>query len=138
MGTPEQNADLVRGGLEAWAAGDVDGTLSVLTEDVEVFVPPELGNAGTYRGRDQFMRWTKEWDEAWAEWTMTVERVEPVGDHHVVALVRSRATGAGSGIEVENLLGWVLSVGEDGTCGFISLQPDLDGAIALARERESA
>ena len=57
----------------------------------------------------------------------------------MVHAVKSRATvvvtGAGSGIEVENLLGWVLGI-RDERMEFISLQPDRDAAVELARDRE--
>ncbi len=138
MGIPEDNAERVRSGLAAWAAGDVAETLATLTDDVEVFVPPELGNAGSFHGRDAFIRWTQEWEEAWSENQIEVIDAQPVGKRHVVATVRSRAVGRGSGIEVENVLGWVLTVHEDGMCDYLSLQPDVEHALALAREREEA
>ncbi len=47
------------------------------------------------------------------------------------------AIGAGSGIEVENSLGWVLGIRE-ARMNFLSLQLDLDSARALAAERDSA
>ena len=135
--TPEQNLELVRGGLEDWIAGDREKTISTFTDDVEVYVPPELGNAGSYRGVDQFRQWFAAWEEAWSEFVMSVETIEPVGARHVVALIRSRGIGAGSGIEVENELGWVIGVrGEK--MNFLSLQQTLEDARALAREREGA
>jgi ketosteroid isomerase-like protein len=138
MGTPEQNAELVRGGLGRWIEGDVEGTFAFLTEDIEVFVPSELGNAGTYRGHDEFRSWVGHWYEAWADYEMTVEAVQPVGERHVVATIRSRAKGRGSGIEVENLLGWLLEVTPQGTLAYLALQPDIESAVALAGEREAS
>jgi ketosteroid isomerase-like protein len=139
MTTPDQerNVELVRDGLASWISGDREGAMATFTDDVEVFVPAELGNAGTYRGVEQFQRWFGEWDDAWSEFVMSVESIEPAGERHVVAMIRSRGVGAGSGVEVENLLGWVLGVRE-GQMEFLSLQPDREAAIELARERESA
>jgi ketosteroid isomerase-like protein len=67
---------------------------------------------------------------------MNVESIEPAGDRHVVAMIRSRGVGAGSGIEVENRLGWVIGVRE-GKMEFLSLQPDREAALELARSREA-
>lgn len=133
--TQERNLELARNGLQAWVSGDREATMTLLSDDVEVFVPPELGNAGSYRGRDAFLRWSEQWDEAWSEFEMTVESIEPVGERHVVAVVRSRGRGAASGAEVENLLGWVLGV-RDEICDYVSLQPDLERARENARARE--
>jgi ketosteroid isomerase-like protein len=139
MATPEQerNLELVRGGLDDWIAGDREATVSTFTDDVEVYVPPELGNAGTYRGVEQFKRWFEAWDEVWTDYRMSIESMEAAGDRHVVAMVRSTGTGVGSGIEVENVLGWVIGV-RDRQMDFLSLQPDREAAIRLAREREAA
>lgn len=136
--TPEQerNLALAREGLEAWIGGDRAGAIATFADDLEVFVPPELGNAGTYRGLEEFQRWFTNWDEAWSEFTMNVESIEPAGDHHVVATIRSTGVGAGSGIEVENVLGWVIGVRE-GQMEFLSLQPDREAALEMARSREA-
>jgi ketosteroid isomerase-like protein len=138
MTTPDQgrNVELVRDGLESWIGGDREGAMATFTDDIEVFVPAELGNAGTYRGVEEFQRWFDGWDEAWSEFAMTVESIEPAGERHVVAMIRSRGVGAGSGIEVENMLGWVIGMRED-QMEFLSLQPDRDSAIELARSREA-
>jgi ketosteroid isomerase-like protein len=136
VSSPEKNLELVRDGLEDWISGDREATIARFNDDVEVYVPPELGNAGTYRGLEQFRRWFGAWDEAWSEFEMTVESIEPVGERHVVAMVRSRGVGIGSGAEVENRLGWVIGV-RDGRMDFLSLQPDREQALELVREREA-
>lgn len=133
----EDTVQLVRGGLENWIAGDREAAISTFTDDVEVYVPPELGNAGTYRGVEQFKRWFEAWDEVWTDYRMRVESIEPAGERHVVAMVRSTGTGVGSGIEVENLLGWVIGV-RDERMDFLSLQPDRESALRLAEKREAA
>lgn len=131
----ERNVELARGALATWVGGDREGTLELLADEIEVYVPPELGNAGTYRGRDGFMAWVQGWYEAWAEFEMEVGSIEPVGRRHVIASIHSRGTGAGSGIEVENELGWVLGLRGE-FCDYLALQPDLDQARAIAEARE--
>lgn len=139
MGTEDQkrNVERARDGLGSWIAGDREAAIATFSDDVEVYVPAELGNAGSYRGIEQFRTWFADWDEAWSEFEMELVGIEAVGERHVVAMIRSRGTGAGSGVEVENLLGWVLGIRED-RVEFIALQPDRDGAVELARSRERA
>lgn len=132
-----RNLELAGAGLEAWVSGRREQTLETLADDVEVFVPPELGNPGTYHGKEEFLRWNGEWDEAWSDFQMSVGRFAAVGDSHVVAEVHSRGTGRGSGIEVENVLGWVIGI-RDGFCDYVSLQPSLEDARRVAEERETA
>ncbi len=136
--SPEQaaNLELVRGGLEDWIAGDHEAAIASFAGDLEVYVPAELGNAGTYTGIEQFRKWFEAWDEAWSEFEMSVDEIEAAGDHHVIAMIESRGVGAGSGIEVANRLAWVLCV-RDGLMTFLSLQPDREHALALVRERDS-
>jgi ketosteroid isomerase-like protein len=58
MTTPDQerNVELARDGLESWISGDRENAMATFTDDIEVFVPAELGNAGSYRGVEQFQR----------------------------------------------------------------------------------
>ena len=46
-----QNVDLVRQAYLAWNRGDLETAFEFLDPEVEVSVPPELPEAGTYRGR---------------------------------------------------------------------------------------
>ncbi len=49
--------ELAQMGLGDWIAGDREAAIASFADDVEVFVPAELGNAGTYRGIEQFRSW---------------------------------------------------------------------------------
>ena len=133
---PEQRADVVRTGLEAWIAGDGEAAMGTFAEDIVVFVPPEQGNAGRYEGLEGFRSWLEAWEEAWDEFEMELGEVEPVGSNHVVAHMDNTAKGSASGIEVRNSLGWVIEVNEEGKLSYLSLQSDLDAAREHARERE--
>ncbi len=131
----KHNLELARDGLDNWIAGDREEAIAMFTDDVEVYVPPELGNAGSYRGIEQFRAWFQDWDEAWSEFTMEARSIEPVGERHVVVEMDSKGTGTASGIEVDNTLGWVMGV-RDEKLEYISLLPDLQAAREHARERE--
>jgi ketosteroid isomerase-like protein len=129
-------AGLARRGLENWIAGDREAAIATFADDIEVFVPADLGNAGHYKGIDEFRSWFGAWDEVWSDFQMELGVVEPVGRNHVVAHMDNRGTGTASGIEVQNSLGWVLEVTDDGRMAYLSLQRDLDAAREHARERE--
>jgi ketosteroid isomerase-like protein len=63
---------LLREGIAAFNRGDEEAVLAVLDPDVEVFTPPELGNAGTFYGHEGYVAWIESWLEAWEEF-----RIEP-------------------------------------------------------------
>lgn len=121
-----------------WMSGNREAAIETFTEDIEVFVPPELGNAGTYRGIDEFRSWYEAWDEVWSDYKMEVKAMEAAGDRHVVAEVSNTGVGVGSGIEVGNTLGWVFSVDGDNRLDYLALQPDLESARRHALEREES
>jgi hypothetical protein len=66
---------------------------------------------------------------------MEVLSVEPVGERHVVCLIKSTGRGVGSGVEVGNELGWVMEV-HDGMLSLFALQPTREAALGLAEKRE--
>ena len=132
-----KNVGLASDGLASWIAGDREAAIATFSDDVEVYVPPELGNAGSYRGIEQFRGWFQDWDEAWSDFTMEVRSIEPVGERHVIVEMDSKGTGSASGIEVDNTLGWVMEV-RDEKLKYISLLPDLDAAREHALAREGA
>jgi ketosteroid isomerase-like protein len=132
-----QRVELVAGGMANWITGDREETIGTFAEDIEVFVPPELGNAGRYRGIDEFRAWFAAWDEVWTDYKMQVNAMEAAGERHVVAEVTNTGVGVGSGVEVGNTLGWVFSVDEDDRLDYLALMPDLEAARRHALERES-
>ena len=132
---PEQRVDLVRRGIEAYDAGDLEGALALLHPDVEIYAPPELINAGSFRGRDGFVRWAQHWDDAWESFEQRIDSIEPVGEDHAVAVVTQHAKGAGSGVEVTMTVGQLYGV-RDGLCVFFGIYPDPQAAMADARTRE--
>lgn len=133
----QRNVELARDGLQNWIGGERDAAIATFTDDVVVYVPAELGNAGTYHGLEQFRSWIVAWDEAWSEFTMEVKSIEPVGERHVVAMIVSQGTGSASGIEVENTLAWVLGINDEERMDYLALQTDIETAREHAREREA-
>ena len=55
---------------------------------------------GTYRGHAGVARWLQDWGAAWSEWSSEPEQFIEAGDS-VVVVVRMKAKGAGSGLELD-------------------------------------
>jgi ketosteroid isomerase-like protein len=132
----QRRVELVAGGMGDWISGDREAAIRTFAEDIEVYVPAELGNAGSYRGIDEFRGWFAAWDEVWSDYKMEMKAIESIGERHVVAEVANTGVGVGSGIEVGNVLGWVFSVDEDDRLDYLALMPDLESAREHALERE--
>jgi ketosteroid isomerase-like protein len=96
-----ENLDIVRRAYEAWNRGDLETAFEFLDADVEMSAPPNLPEAGSYRGRAEIRQWVAEQllpilEEARAE----PEKYLEAGDQ-VVVFVRYYGRGKASGIEVQ-------------------------------------
>jgi ketosteroid isomerase-like protein len=131
----EEREKLFREGFEAWTSGDLERALSFLSPEVEAGAPDWM-NPATYRGHEGFIKWSNAWEEAWESWEQEVKEVRAVGDHHVVARIHVHGTGRGSGLELDQELGEVVSVDENGLADFLEFTLDFERAIELARQRE--
>jgi uncharacterized protein len=130
-----RNIEAVSDGVDAFRAGDVDAVLAVLHEDVEVHMPSDLPNAGTYRGHDEYRQWLGRWLEAWDAFDIEIDDIEPIGRTHVVASAHQTARGRGSGIPVEMWITYMWDV-RDGRAIAMHLYPTRDEAVRVARQRE--
>ena len=132
----ERRVELAREGIEAYDAGDLETALARFSPEIEVYSPPGTVNVGTYHGLEGFLKWTQLWDEAWERFDREVEDTEAIGERHVVAIVRHRGVGRGSGVAVEQLSGYVFDLDPDERCVYFALYNEPDEAFAAARERE--
>jgi hypothetical protein len=126
----EENVEIVRRALEAWERGDLNAAADLLDPEVEWRMPPNIPEAGTYRGRDEVMRRLEEFLEAWDDLAVTVVELIDAGAR-VVALVRYSGQGRGSGIEIGGVTTdaqvWTLRDGK-------ALRVELYGGTAAALE----
>ena len=51
----QSNADLIRSGYEAFAAGDVPAVLAIFADDISWTIPGRSPIAGTYTGHDEVL-----------------------------------------------------------------------------------
>jgi ketosteroid isomerase-like protein len=71
----------------------------LIAEDVEVY-DHDIMDASDYRGHAGFGRWLQDWSAAWSEYSVEPEEFLDAGER-VVALIRQRTTGGGSGVALE-------------------------------------
>jgi ketosteroid isomerase-like protein len=93
-----QNLDVVRRIYAAWSRDEFPGPTDLMDPDIEYVNPAGAVEPGIRTGLPAF---TKILD-AWEFWRAEPECLEPVDDQ-VVAVVRYRARGRGSGVEVQGL-----------------------------------
>ena len=99
-----QDLEFVRDVFEQFArGGDIDWELTA--EDVVAY-DHDIMDGREYHGHDGIRRWLGDWGAAWSSFTMEPEEYIDAGDC-VVVIVRMRATGARSGIEVDRQDGLV-------------------------------
>jgi len=96
----EVTLDIVRAVYEAWNREDFPGPRALLDPDVEYVNPPDAVEPGIRRGVEAFAQAVTKTLEGWESWRMELEDMTPNGDD-VAVVVRYRARGRSSGVEVE-------------------------------------
>ncbi|TMK97828.1 MAG: DUF4440 domain-containing protein [Actinobacteria bacterium] len=97
---PSANVEIVRAIYDAWARGERPGPTELLDPQIEYVNPAGAIEPGTRRGLAAFAAAVEKTDEGWEAWEMELERLHAAGDR-IAALVRYRARGRGSGVELE-------------------------------------
>jgi hypothetical protein len=91
----EDKIERVRTLLEAMNTGRYDDAMELSNPDVTLV---RAGAGGELHGREKLRQWME--PDAFESQVTEILHWEAVGDH-ILALVRSRARGAGSGIEID-------------------------------------
>jgi ketosteroid isomerase-like protein len=90
---------VVRRFYAAWARGQFPGPTELMDPEIEYVNPPGAVEPGTRRGLAAFSRAVEKVFEGWENWDMEPAEFRPSGEQ-VAVVVRYRARGRGSGIEV--------------------------------------
>jgi ketosteroid isomerase-like protein len=130
-----RNVELVRQAVEAFRRGDLEGVLRLFDEDLEIFLPQSFPNSGRYVGREGFLSWIGQWLDAWDDFAVEIERIEPVGERHVVADMHQSARGKGSGIAVEMDVAYLWEARE-GELAAMQIYASRAEALEVAERRE--
>jgi ketosteroid isomerase-like protein len=93
------HVEIVRGFYDAWARDEFPPT-ELMDPEIEYVNPPGAVEPGIRRGVTAFRAALENVAGGWASWWMEPEQLTAVGDQ-VAVVVRYRARGRASGIEVE-------------------------------------
>jgi ketosteroid isomerase-like protein len=116
----EENVELARRSLEAFAAGDWKTTSECIDPEVEWIETPGLGpDAAVYRGIQEVRDAVESWTSMWTDYAFEVRDYVDAGDQ-VVVLVKERGRSRSAGVSVERELGQVFTV-RDGKVGRVRL-----------------
>ena len=127
----QENVELVRQSYEAWNRGDLEWVLDHITPDFEwrtahLFPDTEA----VYRGQEEFRQFWNTVREPWETFLIEVERIEPIGDDRVLALLRFHGRGR-EGVDVNLEYATLLTI-ENGmgtlNVGFADWQSALEAA----------
>jgi ketosteroid isomerase-like protein len=96
----QRNIELVQEAMAAYFRDDEAALRKLVTADVMVTTRPDQPDPRTTRGYEDFIRSTREWTEAWKDWSFDVLRVAEIGDF-VLVDANQTGQGASSGVPIE-------------------------------------
>ena len=109
-----ENVEIVRGIYDAWARNEFPGPAHVFDAQIEYVNPAGAIEPGTRVGLAAFSRAVEQvFVEGWESMRYEPERFTPCGDR-VAVVLRYRARGRGSGVEVEGRISalWTIRGGK--------------------------
>jgi ketosteroid isomerase-like protein len=104
------NLALIQEALIAYQAGDLDRLRELFDPEIEIVGGNGLINAGTYHGFEGFLDWIRQWEEAWDPVNYELQEVTEVTDSLFVVAVHTVGRGAGSGIPIDGIFGWLYEI----------------------------
>lgn len=106
----QENVEVVRQCLEAYAGGDVEEMLSYVDPEAELQSAIIGGAEGkVYRGRDGFRQWFAETMQSFAELKTELTEFRDLGDR-ILGFGHIHAQGRESGLELDSPTGWVFEI----------------------------
>jgi ketosteroid isomerase-like protein len=96
----QENTAVVGCFYDAWARQEFPGPTELMDPEIEYVNPAGAVEPGTRRGLSEFGMAVEKTLEGWETWQMEPEAFTSFGDQ-VAVVVRYRARGRGSGVEVE-------------------------------------
>jgi len=104
--------ELVQRALAALNAGAIDALVALCDRDFELDMSDRVFNPATYRGHDGIRQFHNEVLDVWERYVWEPEEVIEHGNR-VVALVRTRGRGRGSGLEIDRQTAMIWTVRGD-------------------------
>ena len=121
---------LVQTALAAWNRGELDRFAEHVSEDIVwLEVSGWIENQGQeVRGREVLLRNHQRLLDAWETYRLELQETHAVGDQ-VIAVVREVGRGRASGVEVDGLWGYVITV-SDGKLARVEAYRDPEKALS--------
>ena len=106
----EENVELVRDSLDAYARGDLEKVVSHVSPEGELHSAIISGAEGNvYRGHEGVRRWYAETFETFEEVRIEVSEIRDLGAR-VLVLGQLKAVGRESGVKVDSPTGWIYTI----------------------------
>jgi ketosteroid isomerase-like protein len=118
--------------LAAYEQGDEEKVRESIDPEGEIYGAPGIVNEGTYRGYQGFRQWIGQWTEAWAEERFELGEIVEVDESVLVMPAHVIARGASSGVEIDNVFGWLYEW-RDGRATRFHVYLTVDEAMEAAR-----
>ncbi len=131
-----ENLDAVRRIIKAFNEGGADAAHDLYDPKVEFREDPKFPEAEVYRGRQEVERYFREFGASFESYRLEIEDLRDAGSDRIVALLRERARGRASGLDVDRRSGWVVTLRDRKVlCMEIYLDPaDALEAVGLREE----
>jgi ketosteroid isomerase-like protein len=102
----QENVEIVRRTVDAYASGDIEAALLAYDPDVEFDVSTARPEGGVFHGPRGVEEGVQAWVGRWAEYRFEVEDIIDAGDH-VLMVIREFGRGEQSRVEVNQHTFWV-------------------------------
>ena len=108
----EESRALVRDAINAFSDEGVEATLEYLDSEIEWWAPPEWLEDRLYKGHEGIRRLAEFWMQQFDEYRLDPERFVDLADGRVAALLYQRGRIKGSGVLIEQPIGWIARIGD--------------------------
>ena len=106
----QEHVELVETLWDAFQRGDIDTLRGASRSDIVIVQPSELPDAKTYVGHEGVKEAVEDWPKQWDDFRFEVLEISDVSETQVVSVTRHRGRGAVSGIEVNAIIAYVLTI----------------------------
>jgi ketosteroid isomerase-like protein len=124
-----ENADLIRAGFALFEEQGLEGLVELIDPEIEVFASSKVLNNGTYHGRDGFIAWSQRWFDAWQDIKFEALEFIEITPYVFVVPAKQKVVGAGSGIEIEQEIFWLIELSEDSQISRFHLYAEREDAL---------
>ena len=97
----QENVEVARAVYARWGEGDFRASLDVFDPLVLFINPPPFPDPGPYLGVERVIEYMRGFLESWSHITIEAEDINEANGGTVVATVRQRGVGSGSGAETD-------------------------------------